>query len=60
VPVEAVEAVLAAETEKVSEQVPLLENQSVETAEREDAGRESRAAEGAVGNSDFERENLFA
>jgi hypothetical protein len=70
VPVEAVEAVVAAETAKVTvvraepedvvaagnyqrilfvgvpEQDPVLENQSAGAAEREDAGRESRPAEG--------------
>lgn len=51
----------------VTEKGPLLENQSVGAAEREDADRESWAAEGelpeknwAVGNSDFERDNRFA
>jgi hypothetical protein len=46
---------------------PFLNNQSVGVAEREDAGRESWAAEGdlpeeswAVENSDFERDNRFA
>lgn len=51
----------------VPELGPFLGNQSVGVAEREDAGRESWAAEGdlpeeswAVENSDFERDNRFA